>query len=305
MASTITQDGIKLIINRSYIDTSGITKPDVFKVGQNQEIPTITDTDLTQAIPIFNGTVNDGGDNTLTGSSGGDNSTDNTTTFKQGAGTTDNTSQNLIANGTNTLKIWTIADLSSLGTNISLTEPFGLWFFVLDQTTLDKFTSGTALEIKLGSDSSNYFSLTKESSDLSIGFNWITSEINVEDLTETGTVTGNIDTFIIEVITNNASDTFIAGDVIYDLLRQWSESDLTKAINSSFPIIDNTAQTVQMRSDLNSVEANGFLLSGFGIFNQDSPALLEGLDSYTEESKGDTDEFIFNIKNKFQISQAI
>ena len=64
--------------------------------------------------------------------------------------------------GTNVLKIWTIADLSSLGTNITQTQFFGLWIFIKDSTALAKFkSSGTALEIKLGSDTGNYFSLTK------------------------------------------------------------------------------------------------------------------------------------------------
>ena len=40
----------------------------------------------------------------LTGSSGGDNSTDNTDTYKEGAGNVDVTSQNLIANDTSATK---------------------------------------------------------------------------------------------------------------------------------------------------------------------------------------------------------
>ena len=248
MASTLTNSQVQVIMNRSYIPSLTLTAPTVFKVGQIQATPTVSDTDLTDAVPISNGTVNDNGDNTLTGSLGGDNSTDNTTTFKPGAGQTDDTSQNLIANNGNATKVWTIADLSSLGNNITQTQPFGLWIFIKDQTTLDKFlTSGTALEIKLGSDSSNYFSKTVTAADLSLLFNWISSgTTNVEDLTETGTVSGDVDTFIIEITTNNSTDTFVAGDVLYDLLRQWAPSDLTKNINSSYPIIDNTALTVEI-----------------------------------------------------------
>ncbi len=286
--SSFTTSGVTILLNRTYEDAS-LLKPNSVKVGQNQTDPTSSDTDLTQAVPISNGTANDNGDNTLTGSSGGDNSTDNTTTFKSGAGLSDDTSQNLIANGTNVSKIWTISDLSSLGVNIDKTQPFGLWFFIKDQTTLDKFlTSGTALEIKLGSDSSNYFSLTREVSDLSIGFNWITSNtVNVEDLDETLTVGSPVDTFIIEVTTNNSSDAFIAGDVLYDLLRQWAISDLLKTEDSGYPITDTVAGTVNHRATISSVEAIGFLLSGFGTFNTDSIPLIEGLEAFDEESKSD------------------
>ena len=300
MASTITKNGAKILLDRGYNVVTTLTVPSQFKVGRNQSTVTTSDTDLTDAVPISNGTVNDNGDNTLTGSSGGDNTTDNTVTFKVGAGVSDDTAQNLIANATNVLKIWTIADLSSLGTNIVGTQPAGFWIFVLDQTTLDKFlTSGNALEIKLGSDSSNYFSITRTASQLSIGFNWIsTGTTNVEDLVETGTVAGSIDTFIFEITTNLAADAFVAGDVIYDLLRQWQESDLLKAKTSGFPVIDNNALTAELRADLATNEANGFNLDGFGWFNSDSPILMQSADNHASESKSDTDEFIFITKDQ-------
>lgn len=304
--SSYSNSGVQILLNRTYGDAS-LNKPDVVKVGQNQTDPTSSDTDLTQAVPITNGTVNDNGDNQLTGSSGGDNTTDNTTIFKPGAGISDDTSQNLIANDTNVLKIWTIADLSSLGNNIDITQPFGLWFYIKDETALDKFlTSGTALEIKLGSDSSNYFSLTKEISDLTTGWNWITSDTtNVEDLPETLTVGTPVDTFIIEVTTNNATDEFIAGDVLYDLLRQWAISNLLKVEDSGYPIIDLTALTIAHRATISSVEANGFILNGFGTFNQDATPKLEGIDAFDSESKGDSDQFIYTAKNKHLVDNTI
>lgn len=300
MTSILTNAGIEMIIDRAYNSSTTKTTVSQYSIGTDQtNTPTVESTNLDVKIPISNGTVNDDGDNQLTGSSGGDNSTDNTTTFKPGAGLTDVTAQNLIANNTNVTKIWTISDLSSLGTIITGTEPFGLWFYINDAADLAKFkTSGTALEIKLGSDSSNYFSLTKTASDLAIGWNWITSNlVNVNALTETNTVTGDIDTFIIEVITNNSTDTFIAGDVIYDLLRQWSTSDLVK--NTTSTTIDTTAKTVEIRGDLLSTQANGFNIDSFQTQNTDSPVLVEGIDTFSSESKSNTDEFIFFAKNKF------
>lgn len=298
----LVNNGIKIIMDRAYNDdgSTSFTAPTEFKVGQNQSDPEITDTDLDGAVPISNGTINDDGDNQLTGSSGGDNTTDNTTTFKPGGGVSDDTAQDLIANNTNVTKIWTITDLSANGTIISGTQPFGLWLFIKDATELAKFkTSGTALEVKLGSDTSNYFSKTFTLSDLATGWNWITSgTTNVNALTETSTVTGDIDTFIIEIITNNSTDQFTTGEVIYDMLRQWSTSDLTKTITSK--VIDNTAKTVQVRSDLSSTEANGFVIDSHGLFNTDGTPLMEGLESFTDESKTDTDEFIFIVQNKFQ-----
>ena len=291
-------------MDRGYKASPTFTAPTVFKVGQDQSTPLVTATDLTNAVPISNGTVNDNGDNTLTGSSGGDNSTDNTTTFKPGAGVSDVTSQNLIANNTNATKIWTISNLASLGTNITGTSRASIWLYINDSADLAKFkSSGTAIELKLGSDSSNYFSKTWTRSLLAVGWNWLnTGTTAVNALTETGTVSGNIDTFIIEITTNNGTDTFSAADVLYDLLRTWVAGDLTKAVTST--TIDNTALTVQIRSDLSSTEANGFVIDSHGNFNTDSTALLEGLEDFDDESKTDTDEFIFTTQNQFVINNV-
>jgi hypothetical protein len=273
-----------------------------FQVGIGKTTPTISDTALEIAVPISDGTVNDDGSNTLTGSSGGDNSTNNTTTFKPGAGTTDVTAQNLIANSSNVTKIWTISNLATLGTNISGTQPFGLWFYILDATTLAKFlTSGTALEIKLGSDSSNYYSLTKTASDLSVGWNWITSNtVNVNTLTETGTVTGNIDTFIIEVTTNNATDTFIAGDVVYDLLRQWQTSDLFKIMESGFPSYNSSTKEISSRMVLTLSEANGFPLTEILVENTNNTGWSR--DTFTSFSKSISEELRFLNKDRIDNS---
>ncbi len=301
--STITNLGIDIIMDRLITAVPTLSTISQFQVGVGTTTPAVADTALEIAVPIDNGTVNDNGDNTLTGSSGGDNTTDNTTTFKQGAGLSDATAQNLIANSSNATKIWTISDLSSLGNNITQTLPFGLWIFILDQTALDKFiTSGTALEIKLGSDSSNYFSLTKTAANLTTGFNWITSNtVNVEDLTETGTVSGNVDTFIIEITTNNATDTFVAGDVVYDLLRTWAPSDLVKNMESGFPSDDTTAKEVTSRMVLLSTEANGFPITELGVFNTDGTIQIYSHDVITSRDKIDTVEIRFVQIDRFII----
>lgn len=301
MTSVYTEDGKIVDNNRTYKAVPDYTTVSKFGVGIKQGTPLVADTDLDYVVPINNGTVNDNGDNTFTGSSGGDNSTDNTTTFKPGAGETDNTAQNLISNNTNVTKIWTIADLSSLGINAIADQPFAMWIYIKDAAALAKFLiAGTALEIKLGSDSSNYYSKTFELTDLATGWNWITSNtVNVEDLTETGTVVGDIDTFLIEIITNNATDVFIAGDVIYDLLRQWEVTDTVKTFIAGFPAIDEGTFKVKIKGSLTSVQANGFDLSGFKVLNTDTVPKVTDLSDYTAESKSDTDEFIYELDNSF------
>lgn len=301
----ISQKGKNIVLHRAYTVNASLSAtlylaPTKFKIGINNGTPVITNTDLTQAVPIDDGTVNDDGDNQLTGSSGGDNSTDNTTTYKEGAGTTDNTAQNLIANDTNATKIWTIANLAAAGANMTATQPFGLWLYIIDATALAKFkTSGTCLEVKFGSDTSNYYSKTYTVADLAVGWNFLTSNTTaINALTETGTVSGDIDTFIIEIITNNTTDTFIAGDVIYDILRQWSTTDLINSFSSGYPSFDYTNNEMTRRTYLNSIKGNGFLINGHAVFNEDTTPLLTDESTFTGESKSSTDEFIFIEKNR-------
>lgn len=296
MVGVILSGGINLLAER-FIGTGG-TAISQFKVGIGTTDPTSADTDLEIAVPISDGTTNDDGSNTLTGSSGGDNSTNNTSTYKEGAGQSDVTAQNLIANGTNITKIWTISNLATAGTNITTSRFFGLWIYIKDSTALAKFkTSGTCLTIKLGSDSSNYYSLTKEASDLAVGWNWITSNtVAVEDLDENGTA-GTVDTFIIEIITNNSTDTFTTGDVVYDLLRTWESSDLIKNFESGFPAYDSSTKEIQSRMILLLNQANGFPLTEIATRNTDGTSWTR--DTFTSFSKSVTEELRFTQKDKF------
>ena len=306
MATTIIDNGVKILLDRGYQNdgSTTLTAPTEFKVGQNQATPAVTDTDLDEPVPIGNGTVNDDGDNQLTGSSGGDNTTDNTNIFKPGAGVSDDVAQNLIANNTNVSKIWTIADLSANGANITGTSRAAIWLYINDAADLAKFkSSGTAVELRLGSDTSNYFFKQWTVAELAVGWNWLnTGTTAVNALSENGTVAGNIDTFVIVITTNNSTDEFATGDVIYDLLRTWVAGDLTKTITST--TIDDAALTVQIRSDVASTEANGFNIDSHGLFNTDGTPLMEGLENFTAESKTNTDEFIFTVQNQFVIDNV-
>lgn len=298
--STLNTNHKQTALHRTYTDLVDISatqylNPTKFKVGINNGTPNVGSSDLDYAVPISDGTTNDDGSNTLTGSNGGDNSTDNTTTYKAGGGNTDVTAQNLIANDTSVTKTWTIGDLSSAGTIIDATQPFALWLKIEDATQLAKFSiAGTALEVKLGSDSSNYYSKTFVATDLAVGWNWITSNTtNVNALTETGTVSGDVDTFIVEITTNNATDTFTTGNVIYDLLRQWAPSDLIKSFETGFPSLDYPKLQATIRMFLSTVEANGFDLNGLATFNEESTPKMTGEDTYPAESKSSTDEFAY------------
>ena len=296
----VSKDGKNLLLNRAYKTSPDYTIPSVFKVGIGTTTPLESDTDLENAVPISDGTVPDDGSNTLTGSDGGDNSTNNTTTYKEGAGQSDVTAQNLIANNTNATKTWTIADLAVAGSDAVAASRVGMWLYVKDAAALAKFkTSGTCFSMRVGSDSSNYYKIDKTAADLAVGWNWITSGTTaLNGLTEVGTVSGDLDTFVLVATTNNATDTFVAGDVIYDLLRQWTDSDLVTTFVTGYPSFDETNKKVTLRYFLSSTQANGFPLTEVGSFNTDGTRIMVEHDVFTSISKSSTDEISFVVVNK-------
>lgn len=299
IVNVLTKNGKNITFNRTYKTTPDYTIPSQLQFGISNATPVEADTGLDYPIPIDDGVVNDDGDNQLTGSSGGDNTTDNTTSYKPGAGVTDVTAQNLIANNTNATKIWTISNLAANGNLITGTKMGSIWLKINDAADLAKFkSSGTCVELKLGSGVGDYYSKTWEASDLAVGWNWLTTVTTaIEDLTETGTVAGNIDTFIIEITTNNATDTFIAGDVIYDLLRTWDDADTLINFETGFPSFDETNKKVTVQGLLTSIKANGFNINAVGIFNTDTPKKCFQIMTFTAESKSDTDEIAVSIAN--------
>ena len=61
---------------------------------------------------------------------------------------------------------------------------------------------------------------------------------------------------------------------------------------------DETNNEVTIRCLINSVQANGFNINGFGIFNDDGTLLMHSEDTFTSVSKSSTDEIVFIIKDR-------
>lgn len=286
--TTITDVGRTIILNRLYSSSPTKTIPDYFKVGISNATPSTGSTDLDVPVPITAGTVNDTCEDAFTGSGGGSNTTDNTSIFKEGAVTSDDTAQNLITNTASATKTWTITP----DTNFTGTYMFGCWLYIADATTLAYFlSSGTCLEIRFGSDASNYYSLTYTAADLSTGWNWIHSGGQaINALTETGTVTGNIDTLVVVITTNNATDSWSSGDVIVDLFRTYQSSDLIKQAETNYPSLDTTNFEATTRFRLGPNEASGFSINSIGVFNSDGEMFAEI--TMEANDKTDNDEFI-------------
>jgi hypothetical protein len=292
-ASTKTLDGKRVMLHRSFTLSPSTTQylpPSKLYIGMNNSTAAYTATDLDYPIPIQNGTICDTGANTLTGALGGTTSTDNTTTYKEAANTTDAKAQNLITTGSNVTKQWY---KTSLTNNVVAATYVGFWLYIKDATTLAKFlTAGTALEARFGSDASNYYKITKTAANLATGWNFITSNKTlVSALTATGTP-GTLSRFDIIITTNNAADAFVAGDVVYDVLRTWVVADLEQAYDTSFPTLDYTTLEATTRVTITSALMNGFAFNAIGFKNADTTKLLTDIHTITTDSKDSTDMFV-------------
>lgn len=81
--------------NNSELSSTSYTAPKYFSFGTGNDEVLQIDTTFNNPIPLNNSGIIDDGTTTWTGSKGGHDSNDNTTTYKEGAGATDNTAQNL------------------------------------------------------------------------------------------------------------------------------------------------------------------------------------------------------------------
>ena len=113
-----------------------------------------------------------------------------------------------------------------------------------------------------------------------------------------GTPGTPIDYFSLFINTENSTDAFVAGDVIYDLLRTWDYDDTVKDYITDYPSIDVTNLEVTKKGYITTVDANGFLINGYADVNEDSSPLMGSEATITARSKSDTEEFIFTMKDR-------
>lgn len=72
----------------------------------------------------------------------------------------------------------------------------------------------------------------------------------------------------------------------------------TKAFVAGYPTFDEVNNEVTIRCSLTTAEANGNIINGFGIFNEDGTPMMIGEDTFTGETKTNTVELAFIIKDR-------
>ena len=289
----ITNNGLKILLNRTYKATPDYEEISTFKVGTSQATPAVTDTDLTLPIPIYN---TEQADNCETVGNWAETTdgTDslNSTTYKEGAG-----SLNLI-------KAATTADNVTYYNNGNMTsldftsKDLWLWIYFKDAATLLKLATTDALEIRYGNDyDTNFWYKKYDNADLVAGWNYF--KLDTTTMTETGSVTLNAcDSGAIKLTFTATSDTIAAGDVITDDWKLASSTDYYDTFESGYPSLDENTFTATTKCYLNSVQAVGFNISGLGTFNDDGTEKMQDVFKFTPISKSITDEIAFYVYNR-------
>lgn len=292
-----TRNGAKIYLYRTWTKNNDLsqdefTPEDKFAVGKDDSEPNVSDNDLQIRVPITEGTVNDNGANELTGELGGDNTTDNTEIFKPGALQDDNTAQNLNCNDTDEIKSWFI-DLSNDGNIIDDEKIAGLWLY-FNNNVLEDITD---IQIRVGSDNSNYYYYNVDVGNMQHGWNWIVLGV-VSELDEEGSVSGDIDYFNIRITTENASDIWDEEDVVYDLLRTYTEEDTFSQYVDGYPMINFENLEVTKQGYLTTTDAVGFNLDSYGDFNNDKDRKMGSKANFPSRSKTQIDEIILTVKER-------
>lgn len=289
--SITTNQGKNIILNRAYSASPIYTPPSKFKVGIGQTSASAVTTDLTLPVPISGTETVDACDVT-TGwtASASDSVSLNTAIYVEGVA-----ALNLIKGNTGT----NYAYVSKSATAKNFTSK-KIWIYIYISDILYPLlkTSGTALEIRYGTDSSNYYKKTYTAADLVIGGN----NINFSSATATSTVGSPTITscgyVYIQYFTELNATVTVANDFVYDNIVVASSDDYLQTFVSSYPIFDYTANETTIRCYLTSVEANGYNLNTIGYFNTDGSPIMSDIDVFNDESKTFNDEFIFIRKNR-------
>lgn len=288
--SIITNNGKKIILDRTFNSSPTLTVPSTYKIGINNSTPSVSDTDIVRPFPIDSTEqVQDCDDYTEFASGTDTTLTQNTTNLVQGTG-----SISMAKSGTS----GTVMSMSdTIASPLDFTSK-DLWVYIKITDVTDLVSSGTAITIRYGSDSSNYYYYNIDVSSLSNGGNWIVFNTTTATGTTSSPTITACDYIYIAFNTDLAADTIAADRVLIDDFKLASSNDYVGSYVSGYPIYDFVTRQVTVRALLNSVQGNGANLNAFGLYNTDGTPLMFYEMTHTDTSKDNTDEFAYLIKFK-------
>jgi hypothetical protein len=279
----ITNNGLKIAINRINKSTPDYTPISNLKLGSLQTSADIDSTNLNLPIPINSNIIENCDDTTGWTASSGGSLTVNETTYKN------NKALNLVKNSYTTISYY-----KTLGTQYDFTNKYLYgWIYIKNQDILDKIKN---IQVIFGNDSANNY---YKNISLTTGWNIISMNYDHANINPTPDPT-ICDFLKIELITFGSDSEYdiSAGDIIIDDFVLATESNLTKSMDTGYPSIDEEKLEVSYQFTIDTTEANGFGITGLGTFNTDTTPLMQDIFKFPVISKNSSDEIIFTIKNR-------
>jgi hypothetical protein len=283
--------GNKVILNRTFKASPDYTAPSVLKIGIGSTTPVASDTDLVNPVPIDSTESVDDCDTSDWSDSADMTTSLNSTTYKEGEGSLNLTKDGTASANASTSKTTTSRDFTSKGLSI--------WIYIKDSTDYGKLATSNCLEIRFGSDSSNYYYWQKDKADLTTGWNLIQelTSSNADGTTGSPTIASCDYTFV-QLTADASATTWSAGDFIMDDIKLVSSGDYILSLSSGYPVLDETNLQATFRATLNTLQANGYPLREFGLFNTDSSRIMVSRSVHTEIDKTNQVEVSYVEKDK-------
>lgn len=284
MGVELTNDGAKIFLERfsnASATRSAVTK---MRIGEAQTTPTVSSTSLTRQVPITGTEEVDSCDAT-TGWTAGTDTTGiavNTVTFKTGTG-----SLTLAKTGTT----GTVMSMSKTTTSRDFTSK-DLWCRVYLTALSDLVSSGTAITVRFGSDSTNYYYKDLAIGSLAAGWNHLFFSSSDATGTAGSPVIGSSDYTEIRFNTDLAADTIAAGRIFVDIFELASTDDYVVGLASGYPTApDNNLQN-ELRAEILDTYANGFNINAIAFTNTDGTPLYAIIGNFTAIGKTSNEQIV-------------
>jgi len=286
--SLVNNNGKKILLNRAFKSIPDYTQLNTFKVGYSNGTPDVANDDLDYPIPLTGTEAVDSCDAANWTDSADMTSTLNNTTYKEGTGSLNLTKDGVASDTASIDKTTTSRDFTS--------KELMVWFYIKDTTAYAKLAVTDCLTLRFGSDNGNYYYYTRDKADLAVGWNVVRYSTSTADGTTGAPAIATCDYSYLAIKATGAAIVWSAADFIMDDWKVVSSDDLIGAITSGYPVFDETNNEVEIRGIIVTTQANGYLINSLGWFNTDVTRLMGTEATFNEESKSDTDEFIFITK---------
>ena len=284
-----TEDCLEAVADRfgSVVPTYGV--PEYAHLGVGAQVPAVSDTSLDTAVPI-NYTAVDDCDVTTGWSATTDGAVALNTTsgeYIEGVGCL-----NIQKTGTTQTSV----TYSKTTTSVDFTsKTLWTWYYNSDVTTL---AVTTAVEVRFGSDSSNYYYKRYDRADLDDGGNML----SFTSATATGTtgtpVIASCDYYAIVCTYTATSVTRTTNTQRLDHLLVATVADYRLEFSTGYPLVNVAAQKVTSVGIITTPQAVGHAATNTGWFL--SSGHMYGVDQFNADTKTQTEEWEFTEETGFQ-----